>query len=165
MLAQVPDGTDVVVLDEDGEVVPLATQEAATAIAAERPDLVPGQWILIALTGGCSDRYDNLTELLDNLTGANQPTQNGTIWIEKTYNSSTAEPGGTTNITIDGDNYNTWRNNSLTIQGGWNGPGTNTIDASTPSLFSGDRFVIVHWRGDITIRNILINGGSDAPRP
>ena len=164
VLAQLPEGTEMVVLDDSGGVVPLASQEAAVTIANSDPIWCPDNVAPIANTGGCSNSYSSMTALLAALTGTNQPTQNGTIWLEKTYNSSTAEPGGTTNIAIDGDpDYMTWRNYSLTIQGGWDGPGTNTIDASTPSLFSGDRLRIVDWRNNVTIRNILFEGAIGGP--
>ena len=160
VLAQVPDGTDVVVLDEGGDVVPLVTQEAADAIASSDPMWCPDGVDPVANTNGCTGSYSSMTALLAALSGGGQPNQAGTIWIEKTYNSSTAEPGGTTVITIDGDWYPTWQGHSLTIQGGWNGPGTNTIDSSTPSLFSGDRLRIVDWQNNVTVRNILFDGGS-----
>jgi len=161
LIAQLPNGTDVVVLDEEGQVVSLASQEAADAIIISDPLWCPDGVDPIAHTGGCTDSYPSLTALLASLTGGNQPNQDGTIWIEKTYNSSTAEPGGTTNITIDGSSRQTWRNNSLTIQGGWDGPGTKSVSGT--SLFSGDRFRIINWRDDVTVRNIVIDGASGAP--
>lgn len=161
VLAQLPDGTDVIVLDAEGEVVPLVSQEAAAVIASSDPMWCPEGVEPIANTGGCTDSYPSMTALLAALTGTNQPTQNGTIWIEKTYDSSLAEPGGTTNILIDGSARQTWRDYSLTIQGGWDGPGTNTVSGT--SLFSGDRFRIINWWNDVTVRDIVIDGGSGGP--
>ena len=157
-LAQVPDGTDVVVVDEEGEVVPLATQEAAEAIASSDPMWCPDGVDPIANTDECTDNYSSMTDLLAALAGGNQPNESGTIWIDATYDSSVAEPSGTTNIIIDGDNYSTWRNYSLTVQGGWDGAGTNTV--SSTSLFFGDRLMIVDWRNDVTVNNLVLNGAS-----
>jgi len=160
VLAQVPEGTDVVVLDEEGEIVSLATQEAADAIATSDPMWCPDGVAPIANTGGCTDSYSSMTELLAALSGSGQPTQNGTIWIEAGYDSSLAEPGGTTNITIDGNsgNFSTWGNHSLTLQGGWDGTGSGAISGT--SLFSGDRFRIINWRNNVTINDIVFDGAS-----
>ena len=157
VLAQLPEGTDVVVLDEAGEVVPLATQEAAQAIASSDPMWCPDT----ALPGDadCTANFPSMSALLTALAGTNQPIQNGTIWIEKTYNSASE---GVSGFTFDGNtgNFSSWRDYSLTIQGGWNGPGTTTIDHNTPSVFSGDYLRIVNWRNNVTIRDILINGAT-----
>ena len=96
----------MVVLDEEGEAVPLATQEAAEAIATSDPMWCPDGVHPIANTGGCTASYTSMTDLLAALSGAGQPAVDGTIWIEATYDSSIAEPGGTTNITIDGNSGN-----------------------------------------------------------
>jgi hypothetical protein len=158
LLDQLPEGTDVVVLDEEGQVVPLVSQEASVVIASGDPIWCPSGVNPIANTGGCSNGYSSMTALLAALAGANQPAQNGTIWIEKTYDSSTAEPGATTNILIDGNTYSTWRNFSLNVLGGWDGTGTNT--ASGTSLFSGDRLRIINWWNNVTVNNLVFDGGS-----
>ena len=160
VLAQLPEGTDVVVLDDAGEVVPLATEEAAQAIATSDPMWCPDGVAPIANTNGCSNSYTSMTALLAALSGPNQPTQNGTIWIENTYNSDTAEPVGTTVVNINGDlpAYATWGNYSLTVQGGWTGTALGTISGT--SLFSGDRLRIINWRNDVTIRDIIIDNPS-----
>ena len=165
LLDQLPEGTDVVVLDAQGEVVPLVSQEATAVIASSDPMWCPDG---VSPGGsGCTPSFPSLTNpnptlgLLAYLAqAANQPTVAGTIWIEKTYNSSTAEPVGTTAITIDGNNasYSTWRNQSLTIMGGWDGAGTNTT--SGISLFFNDRFRIINWQNNVTVNNIVVDGGS-----
>ncbi|CAG0962132.1 Alpha-agarase [Anaerolineales bacterium] len=159
LLAQLPEGTEVVVLNEEGQAVPLASQEAETVIAGSDPMWCPDG---VDPGGvGCTSGYSSMTALLAALSGANQPVQNGTIWIEKTYNSSAAEPGGTTAITIDGGAYTTWRNYSLTINGGWDGAGTNTTSGT--SLFFDDRFRIINWWNDVTVNNIVVDGVTGNP--
>lgn len=157
VLAQLPEGTDLVVLDEEGETVPLATQETAEAIAVGDPMWCPDGVDPIANTNGCTASYSSLTSLLAYLF-TNQPSEDGTIWIEKTYDSSIAEPGVTSQILINGNANITWRDYSLTIQGGWDGPGTSTVSGT--SLFSGDRFSVINWQNDVTIRDIVIDGAS-----
>jgi hypothetical protein len=161
LLSQLPEGTEVVILDEEGQVLPLGSQEADAAIISGDPMWCPDGVDPVAGVGGCTSGYTSMTALLAALAGANQPTQNGTIWIEKTYNSSTAEPGATTVITIDGNVFTNWRNNSLTINGGWDGAGTNTTTGT--SLFFDDRFRIINWWNDVTVNNIVIDGGSGGP--
>jgi hypothetical protein len=160
VIAQLPEGTDMVVLDEAGVIVPLVTQEAAEVIASSDPMWCPDGVNPVANTDGCTDSYGSLTDLLSALSGSGQPTQNGTIWIEKTYDSSVAEPGSTTNITIDGNNgnFSSWRDYSLTVQGGWDGTGSGTISGT--SLFSDDRFRIINWQNNVTIRDIVFDGAS-----
>ncbi len=161
LLSQLPEGTEVVVLDEEGQVLPLGSQEADTAIISGDPMWCPDGVDPVAGVGGCTSGYTSMTALLATLAGANQPTQNGTIWIEKTYNSSTAEPGGTTNILIDGNVFTNWRNHSLTINGGWDGAGTNTTSGT--SLFFDDRFRIINWWDNVTVNNIVVDGVSGNP--
>jgi hypothetical protein len=160
VLAQLPEGTDVVVLDNEGQVMSLVAQETAQVIANSDPMWCPDGVDPIALTGGCTDGFQSMSALLTTLAGASQPAQNGTIWIQSTYSSSN-EPFGTSSITIDGFAYSSWRNYSLAIMGGWDGPGTNTASGTT--TFSGDRFRIINWRNDVTVRNLIIENASNGP--
>ena len=160
VLAQVPEGTDVVVVDGEGEVVPLVTQEAADVIANSDPMWCPDGVDPIANTNGCTDSYTSITDLLAALS-VDQPTQDGTIWIEATYDSSVAEPGSPNNITIDGNNYTTWRDYSLTVQGGWDGTDAGTVSGT--SLFSGTGLRIVNWHNDVAVKNIVVDGASGGP--
>jgi len=160
VLAMLPDGTDVVVLDEEGAVVPLATQEAAEAITSSDPMWCPDGVAPIANTGGCTGSYASMSALLSYLY-VNQPNQDGTIWIENTYDSSAAEPVGTNFVTINGNSYATWGDYSLTIQGGWDGTASGTVSGT--SLFAGDRLRIINWRNDVTIQDIVFDGASGGP--
>jgi hypothetical protein len=155
VLAQVPEGTDIVVVDEEGEVVPLVTEEAAEAIATSDPMWCPDGVDPIANTDGCTDSYSSMSALLGALSGGSQPAQDGTIWIEASYDSSSAE-GGASGISIDGNTYFTWADYSLTVQGGWDG--TDAGGISGTSTFSGDRFRIINWRNDVTVRDITSDG-------
>jgi hypothetical protein len=107
--------------------------------------------------GGCSPRFSTLTGLLKWLRG-NDPDQAGTIWIEKAYDSA-AE--GVRGFTLDGDSYVNFDNHPLTIQGGWNGPLTTSVDVSDPSMFSGDFLHIRNWQAAITVNNISVKGATD----
>ena len=140
LLDQLPEGTEVQVVGENGEALPLVTQEAADAITSSDPIWCPST-VLTPLngTGGCSPSYTSFNDLLNWLT-LNNPAKAGTIWIEKTYDSSTATgvvtDVGDTSFTLDGLTLTNMANFALTIKGGWNGIGTKTIDVNDPSVFT-----------------------------
>ena len=72
-------GTDLVVVDQSGEILPLGTVAAAEAIFAGDPIWCPNTVTsVIALSSGCSS---NFTNLLDALTFADTQSVDGTIWI------------------------------------------------------------------------------------
>ena len=153
-LQELPDETDAIVLDENGQPVPLVTTEAAEIIEASDPMWCPDGVAPIANTGDCTDSYSSMTALLAALSGAGQPTQNGTIWIES---GNIAESGP---IEIDGcssydtyicTGYTNWSYYSLTLQGGWGG--------TTNSVFTVP-ITLSNWNGDITINNITVDGAA-----
>lgn len=160
-LAAVPEGTDVIVINEEGETVPLATQEAVEAILTSDP-----QWCPAGVTPGsatCSGVKDSFngaapaTDLIAWLT-ANPKTSAGVIWIEASYTSGAAGEGGP--VILNGANYGTTKDYALTINGGWTGTGT-TLNSNTPSTFNVP-FSVTGWNNAVTINNILISGASGA---
>ena len=90
-LTQVPEGTEVVVLDEDGNSVPLATQEAAEIVAVIDPMWCPEG--VLPGGAGCSAGYSAISDLINNMvSNTSFYTQNGVIYF-------TADPGaGTLNL-------------------------------------------------------------------
>lgn len=126
-LALLPAETEVVVLSDAGEVLPLASQEAVEVLIAGDPMWCPEG----KLPGdvACTASYTNLSELLSNLGGK---TGNGTIYVASDYDSKNANDYGN-NFIIDqtGDSFGVNNENklitaqlstldALTIQGGWN---------------------------------------------
>src|SRR5688500_14629142 len=86
MLASVPERTDVVVVNAEGEIEPLATEEAAQLI-----EIIDPMWCPVGVNPGAatySIGYTSLTELVDDfndgLAGLTTfaPSGNGVIWIE-----------------------------------------------------------------------------------
>lgn len=157
ILEELPKGTEVVVLDENGEVEPLATNAAETALLTGDPVWCPA--ILAAPTpgaNGCTTSYTSLQALLTYLD-ANEQAAAGVIWIEATYDSSVND--AVAGFTLNGISFTTMSNYALTIQGGWSGTsGSGSIDHDTPSEFNGDYLNIVNWNANITLNDILING-------
>lgn len=166
VLEQLPEGTSVQVVDEGGETIPLATQEAADAVATSDPIWCPATVATpVNNASGCSPSYTSFSDLLVWLQ-ANNPSKAGIIWIEKSYDSSTAigtvTDVGVTEFVLDGDTglLDSMANYALTIRGGWNGIGTKTVDTNDPSVFQGASLSILNWKGIITISDILIDGAT-----
>jgi len=116
LLAEVPEGTTVAVVGEAGEVLPLASAEAAEVLASGDPVWCP-TGVLPPAGAGCSSNYTELEDLVADFV----PTGNGVIWILGGVDASGAA------VTIDGAaGTGNWRDASafaLTLQGGWTGTG------------------------------------------
>jgi len=125
VLEELPEETEIVIVNEEGQVEPLATEEAAEIILTGDPIWCPAD-VVTPQDGssGCSPSYSTLTELLDWLD-LNDPNQDGIIWIEGDYDSSDESASG---FTLDGFDFANLDNHALTVQGGWDGLGTNTIN-------------------------------------
>ncbi|HSB02881.1 MAG TPA: right-handed parallel beta-helix repeat-containing protein [Anaerolineales bacterium] len=142
-LEQLPAETEVVVLDESGEVVPLATQEAAEIITGGDPMWCPAGAAVV--TADCVNAA-TVTALLPLL---NSQDQNGIIYFTSSYTIN--------DVTFDGTNTNLDQlaDNSLTLQGGWDGVTTvgSTIAYAWGSAFSGG-ISITNWNAQIAINEI-----------
>jgi hypothetical protein len=146
VLGQFSAETDVVVLDEMGEVVPLATQQAANIIVNSDPMWCPVG--VTKVTGACV-YADTVTALIPQLTLKNE---DGVIYFAD-YDASDATFSGST-LTLLADN-------NLTLQGGWqvNTTPDSDIIFSGNSVFSGP-ISIFNWAGAVTVNNITISGAS-----
>ena len=173
VIAAIPDGTALVVLDADGEALPLSTQEAADAILSGDPwwcpnTSAPGSagCTLIGgtVTTGSASQLTFNGALLAFLTANNtRPLSvlGGTIWIESIYTG--ASEGGP--VVIDGPTIGgNMATGFLNIKGGWNGltNGLGTTSSGSPSTFSGISLSITNWQADVTLSNIFITGVSGA---
>ncbi|MFZ5908925.1 MAG: right-handed parallel beta-helix repeat-containing protein [Chloroflexota bacterium] len=153
ILEQVPEGTELMVVNESGEVEPLATETAAEIIAAGDPVWCPAG---VAPGGaGCSDSHPDFASLIATLTAdaaspTPQYTGNGVIWVEDSYAGN-----DDAQIAFDGLTLTNISNSSLMVQGGWDGnsdqqgtiTGTSLVDVS---------MVFVNWIGNITINDFDI---------
>jgi hypothetical protein len=125
--------------------------------AAGDPIWCPVGVIPRSSTSGCSPSYSTFTGLIAWLA-ANDPDRPGVIWFERTYNSA-AE--GVTGFTLDGTSFARMDHHPLTIQGGWNGAGTSSVDHGDPSVFSGDFLHILHWQSMVTVDTITVSSAGD----
>ena len=159
ILTQVPESTEVVVLDENGDSVPLASEEAAEIVEVVDPMWCPEG----VLPGGpgCTTNFASISALITNMvTATNNYAQNGVIYF-------TSNPGsGTFNLnptTLPGGDYETLNDFNLTLQGGWDG------DAVAPSFSGQTNFgtsvitigtSVNPWVGNITLNDITFTGAS-----
>lgn len=163
-LQELPEGMEVVVVNEDGEVVPLATNEAAQAIHNNDPMWCPAG---VAPGGaGCTTPGQTsfaglLAELATYNSGAG-PNKAGVIWIAAGYDSGNDDVG-ITDFALDGLTLTEMAKYALTIQGGWNGTmGSKVTDPFDPSEFNAS-LSILDWTGAITLNDLLITGATVNP--
>lgn len=146
VLEQAPEGTEIVVINEEGQVEPLATEEAAEIIATSDP-----MWCPEGATpgdAGCTGSFSDFASLLAELNSGSY-TGNGVIWVEDSYNGN-----DNSQIVFDGTILTSLGNNNLTVQGGWDGTlGSTNITGTSTSDVS---FVFTNWNGNITLNDLDI---------
>lgn len=150
-LADIPYGTEIIVVNEAGEPLSLASEEAADVLATGDPIWCPAGVTPPLLGGGvCSPPFGSLAAL-EAWLYANDPfiTVNGVIWIEKTYAAASG-------LDLDGDFLPNMSTKTLTIKGGWNGLGTATVDMADPSEVY-DYIWVYNWANDVTLSDIIID--------
>lgn len=161
ILAEVPQDTEVIVLNEEGETIPLATEEAVAIITNGDP-----MWCPTGITpggAGCTAAFNYFNGAGGLLAVISNKTVAGTIWIADSYTGNvgtTAGVDGEVNaVTLDGS-LGTTANFALTIEGGWSGVlGSTTIIGTSEFNVP---LIITNWNADITISNITIQGTTGA---
>jgi len=152
LLPALPEETEVVVLDEGGEPVPLVTEDAAQIILEGDPMWCPAG---VSPGGvGCTINHPTFAALLaDAIFAGGGPAMDGVIWIRDNYAGADAAA-----ITINGGTLTTMNDYALTLQGGWTGVGA-TINTLTPSVFD-VRLNIIDWNNNVTVNDITISGAT-----
>lgn len=157
ILETLPEDTQLIVLDEEGEALPLATEEAAQAVIVGDPIWCPAT-VAVPTPGlnGCSGSYATFALLFaDPIFSGSGPAKDGIIWVESSY-SGEANPVDISSALSS----TTLKDFKLTINGGWNGLGTGTLNPLAPSTFT-TPLIITGWNNDITINNISIIGSNE----
>jgi len=159
LLELVPSDTTIAVVDEAGELLPLASEEAAEAIAGGDPVWCPAS-VKAPTPGlnGCSGSYSTFSDLISlGLPGVTPG--DGIIWIATNYDSSL----DLSLVEIDGTLLTSLAPFRLTLRGGWSGtPGDKTITPVDPdnlgaaTRFDGTRLYIHDWDNDITLSDLVI---------
>lgn len=157
ILNEVPENTTVTVLDAGGQSEPLATQDAAAAIAATSdPIWCPAGEDPIPGANGCTQSFTSFDALLTFLSGNASFQGPGTIYVQQgTYN------GGESSIDFNSAAYDLSNisNADLTITGGWDTT-TNTLDPAGTSDFTVPILIGTDanpWGGSLTLNNLTIN--------
>ena len=154
ILEQIPEGTEVIVVNEEGEVEPLATEEAAAIIVAGDP-----VWCPVGDTPGdptCTTSQPDFESLLTVLTtdGGTNYSGNGIIWVEDTYNGNDDDQ-----IEFNGSTLS-WLDD-LDIRGGWSGGNNTTINPGATSELDVS-MIFLNWGGNITLSNLNFVAADDA---
>lgn len=175
LVAELPQNTDVVILDENGNPLPMASTEAAAILVEADPIWCPAaQGVPTPGANGCTTNQTIttlLTLMRDNTGGSF--SQDGVIYLER--------PGGagfTTPLILSdnasslGSSFASISSFNMTIQGGWNGnnPGAITGDTNFGTSGLNRGFVQVGssgnpWTGNVTLRDITVNDNTNASNP
>lgn len=156
--------TPVIVLDESGQALPLASEQAAQTLVTGDPVWCPAT--LAAPTpglNGCTNAYTSMTALINELVNpgglVTNPGMDGIIWVASNYDKTQDSAA----LVFSGTTLNVMTNFNLTIQGGWCDGSDLTcmglIDPTKPSVFD-DRLYINNWIGNITLKNLQFTGVS-----
>lgn len=169
VLDQLPEDTPVVVFNEEGETVPLVSEEAAEIIEEGDPMWCPG---LYGQPGAVLPGGVGCTPLRTNFTGAaatglvnyinnNEPTYSGAGTIYVT-NALGAADAAASQINLFAGVLDTLTD--LTIQGGWNGLSSGSFALSGQTDFGDTRLQIgtaaLQWNGSVTLNDLSFSGVS-----
>ena len=147
ILEEIPVGTEIVVLDENGLPEPLVTQDAAEIIVTSDPMWCPAGTLTITTACVYAATVTTLLPLLATNDG------NGVIYFTPTYIINDV-------MFLSSNPYiDQLADNTLTIQGGWNGVTSlgSSISYSGNSVFSVP-INIIGWNNTVTINNVTVNG-------
>ncbi|MBK9008976.1 MAG: HYR domain-containing protein [Anaerolineae bacterium] len=175
LVANLPQDTDVVILDENGNPLSLASAEAATVLVEADPIWCPAsQAVPTPGANGCTTNQtitSLLTLMRDNMGGSF--SQDGIIYLERP-----GGPGFTTPLILSdnasslGSSFTSISTFNMTIQGGWNGnnPGAITGDTNFGTSGPNRGFVQIGssgnpWTGNVTLRDITVNDNTSTTNP
>jgi len=172
ILAEVPADSDVVVLDENGEALPLVSAEAAEAILLSDPvyceaGFNPGS---VDASNHCTGPHTSMSDLITDQLNAYTTTtpldHGGTFYFTAgDYLASTSEllAGFLDWTPANLDGYTATEN--VIFQGGWNGGGnygalTGTFELGGQTVFDLP-IEITGWQSNVTVNNFTITGAND----
>ena len=161
ILENVPEGTEIVVLDEDGNAASLASEEAAETLVEGDPIWCPSG----SVPGDpqCTPSFTSFSALIAELSSGGYSGV-GTIWVAENYDPN-QDPH---QIRFDADPiYNAQTNpdplnnlGDLIIQGGWNGQtGVNADITGTSTI--GVSMVFLNWVTNLTFNDLVFKNEKD----
>ena len=155
ILDAAPEGTEVVVLDEGGEALPLASAEAAETIQTSDPMWCPSS--ATTVTADCV--YDNelgapgdgklLDKIYDKIIALGSTA--GTIYFTSSYTAN--------DVYFTSSKAFNFKDSALTLQGGWDGNTAlnSTITYSGSTVFSVP-VTVNNWQADVIINDVTVSG-------
>ncbi len=152
VLEQAPPDTQVVVVNDEGQVEPLATVEAAEILVTTDPMWCPSG--SVPGDAGCTGSYSDMASLITFLAANSTYTGPGVIWVEDAYNGN-----DDAEITLSGAALTNLSNSSLIIRGGWSG-GNNTTIVGTSTFDVA--LNVINWIGNVTLENLDFAGANDS---
>ncbi len=173
LISRAPANTSIVVLNQNGQHVPLASQEAAAISQTADPVWCPAS-VKMPTPGanGCTTSFSSISDLLANMNSADPASwaanfaQDGIIYLERTTSGATTI---TSAVAINDATYlnlfSNLKNYNLTLQGGWN---TSTGATTDQTIFDGPNATLEigtsvnPWIGSVTLNNITIQNVSSA---
>jgi hypothetical protein len=149
VLEQAPADTTIIVVNDDGQVEPLATTEAAKILQTGDPVWCPSGHA--PGDAECTGSHTAMADLLDELSTDAGATYSGsgTIWIESTYDGTVDG-----SILLDQEDtsvYDLTYLSDLNIQGYQ----ASVSDPTAPTIRV--PFTIQNWIGNISLRNLLFD--------
>ena len=164
LLSELPENTNVVILDEAGNSVPLVTTEAKDIVQVADPMWCPAG----SLPGdaGCV-AHATISSLITDIT--NNPgnyNADAIIYFEKPAGGFT-DSFELSETSLGNTAYDIIKNNELTLQGGLNGTGTTTVTGRTTFDGTAGAFILIGsssnpWIGNISISRFTINGNGSS---
>lgn len=152
ILDQLPAETDLVVMDQTGETLPLASLEAAEVLAAPDPQFCPE-------VGACADSRTTIWEAIADAYAAGG---NGTIYVEAgTFKENVVIDGSLFKDGIVPTNFTIWGagSDSTTINGTFT---ATNMNAFTLNGFSIMDTVNIQTQGDVVVYDVLVDGTKSA---
>ncbi|MBN1303770.1 MAG: right-handed parallel beta-helix repeat-containing protein [Anaerolineales bacterium] len=156
ILEQIPDNTEIIILNEEGESESMVTEDAIDTIENSDPVWCPQGQPPTPGQNGCTDSFSSFDDLLRFLEeNEDDPAfrQAGAIYFEEG-----AYSGDETVIDFNDYDFDEFRNYDITLKGGWDTE-TDVVDENKKTTFHA-RIVIGSidnpWAGTVSIENISI---------
>ncbi len=163
VLEELPADTELVVINEEGEVLSLTTEEAAEIIVAGDPMWCPGLYGEPGATlpggAGCTSSFTSFTNLITELGDFDSNEVGaGTIYIASNYDATANSDTGT-NVIFD---YGANELTDLVFQGGWDFGANDVVGTSTLTGITSLQFWdwgSFGFPGSLTVNDIIMSGG------
>lgn len=162
ILTEAPQGTEVVVVNDTGESLPIDSIDAAQVISAIDPMWCPDG--ALPNDPGCSAGMSTTELLADMRANPDKYAANGVIYFDNSASFTDAFVVDDSSASL-GDSYNSLNSFNLNLFGGWDGGASNTFNGQTifnsPNAFIAIGNLSNPWLGSVAMNNFRILGNQD----